>query len=218
SWLTAAYKSYLAPAGIDAPPPDFDFWKSAQKLGENAMGFVKTLKGQSIKDAVPQERMEELWRGMKGLIDSAAVLQTDIQAQDGSVVRRSDLDITELYEQLKEEIDKVVAQLMEEFQEPLPEDQTERFKVREAGVTRALDMIEDALVLVYENWGITEFEARQKFSHVKPHIQHVILVIGNIADHHPLIVGVVLSTVIRLIFPELSIIRLILRVFGFGKG
>lgn len=116
---------------------------------------------------------------MKALIDSAAVLQMDIQAQDNSVVRRSDLNVTELYEQLKEEIDKVVTQLMEEFQEPHPEDQTERFRMREVAITRALDMIEDALVLVYGNWGITEFETRQKFSHVKPHIRHVVLVIGE---------------------------------------
>lgn len=132
---------------------------------------------------MPLERIQELKQAVKALTDSSAVLQmVDFPVQEGFAKRSLNgrkVNMTELCEQLQGEMGKVIAQLKSEFQDPLPEDQTGRYRRREEAVGRALDLIEDSLVLMYGEWGISEVEVREMFSYVKPEIRHVVLVIGE---------------------------------------
>ncbi|KAH9485000.1 hypothetical protein JR316_0001904 [Psilocybe cubensis] len=125
--------------------------------------------------------------------------------------------MTHFYERLEEEVGKIIDQLMEEFQEPLPEDETERYKRRKAVVERGLDLTEGCLVVVYGELGISEVEARERFGHIKPKFERVLLIIVNIIDHHPRIVRTILFAVATWILP-IRVVRIILRAFGLGPA
>lgn len=63
-----------------------------------------------------------------------------------------------------------------EFSEPLPENQTERYKQQTIRIARALDMTEDALVKVC---GLPEADVRAKFDDIKPHINKAMHIMGK---------------------------------------
>ena len=68
------------------------------------------------------------------------------------------------------------ATLKEEFSEPLPENQTERYKQQAIRISQALDMAEDALV---NTCGLPEADVREKFEDIKPHINKALLIMGK---------------------------------------
>ncbi|KDR75786.1 hypothetical protein GALMADRAFT_502065 [Galerina marginata CBS 339.88] len=207
-----AYDSFVAfwvPA-----PPDFNFWDEAQKLGNKAVQYAdKQLQEKSREYSVAWDKIEEFKQSMKDLINSTEALQLH---SPGALVER-DFNYTLFSEKLSTEIDVVIADLMLEFKEPPPENQTERYQRREAAVIKALEKMEDALVKVYSFWSVPELEARLKFAHVKPQIKHVVLVTGNLCDNHPVLVDIVLFSAALMIIPESIFLRPLLRVFGFGS-
>ncbi|KAF8967864.1 hypothetical protein BDZ97DRAFT_2056636 [Flammula alnicola] len=192
NFVSQFYLAYDSLFAAIAPPPDFDFWKSAEGLGDKVVGYItKQLEEEKINAAglhiAPNSALDNCTAGLE--------------------------DFTKI---LSVEIDAVIEKLQSELSELLPEDQTERSKKRGAVVDFALDKIEDALVKAYSILGIAEAEAREKFSHVKPHIRHVVLVTGNLADHHPYVVDLILFTGASMLIPEGLFLRPLLRIFGFG--
>ncbi|KAF8964406.1 hypothetical protein BDZ97DRAFT_1816389 [Flammula alnicola] len=213
NFVSQFYLAYDSLFAAIAPPPDFDFWKSAEDLGDKAVGYInKQLEEEKIKYAAATDKIQEFQESMKSLVDSAAGLHIG----PNSALDKRTAALEDFTQKLSVEIDAVIEELRSELSEPLPEDQTERYKRREAVVDFALDKIEGALVKACGILGIADAEAREKFSHVKPHIRHVVLVTGNLADHHPYVVDLILFTGAIMLIPEGLFLRPLLRVFGFG--
>ncbi|KAF8958345.1 hypothetical protein BDZ97DRAFT_1842278 [Flammula alnicola] len=142
--------------------------------------------------AAVADEIQEFKETMHRLVDSAEGLHTSLKSMlDNDRAGAGFEGFTQL---LSVEIDAVIEELRSEFSEPLPEDQTERYKKRKAVVSFTLDKIEDAFVKGSSILAIPEADARDKFSDVKRHICEVVLIAAPVFLR-PL---------------------LVLRVFGFG--
>jgi len=198
-------------ANLDFPPPGFDFWRSAREMGEKAVAYAnKELKEAENTYKNVAKEVREFQSSMIRLNEMAQ----EFRAKEGFFI--PNFDVEEFTQKLHTEIEVILEELKAEFCEPLPEDQTERYIQREKAVNRALDKTEGALVKVYKMFGVREFEVREKFNHLRPHIKHVVLVTANLIDNHPELVTTLLVTGVILIIPESWFLRPLLRSFGFG--
>lgn len=198
-------------------PPGFDFWKEAEKLGQKAMDYVdNNLTASALQFPSVADRIAEFKVSVQDLVKNAEALRPT----QGALVARTNTNINydEFFQRFSGKIDTILEDLKAEFSERLPEDRSERYKAREVAVDRALEKLENAFVEVYGHWHVPEAEAREKFSHVKPQIRRVVLLVGDLADRHPVLVEVLLVTAAIMIIPEGIILRPLLRVFGFGPG
>ncbi|KAJ3504619.1 hypothetical protein NLJ89_g7844 [Agrocybe chaxingu] len=144
------------------------------------------------------------------------VNSTNVFDQARDVFAITGFDMGEFTEKFSLEIERELEKLKIELQEPLPEDETECSRKREVAVTAVLDHIEGALVRVHRMYNVPELEVRASYDKVKPHIKHVVLVVGNVADKHPILVELLIFTAITAICPEGWILRPALRLLGFG--
>ena len=127
-----------------------------------------------LKDAILEypliaEKIKELKEAMDHIVTNTEALATVLQH----------VDLQEFQNQFEVERVRVFEQLKEEFSEPLPEDQTERYQQQKIRIARALDMIEDGLVVACHVFEIPEVDVRTKFNEIKPHILHFLLIIGK---------------------------------------
>jgi len=159
-------------------PPDFDFWKEAEKLGQKAIDYADVnLAASAVQFPSVADKIAELKASVQDLVKSAEALAHP----QGSLVARTDIkiDFDEFRRRLSDKIDIILEELKTEFSEPLPEDRSEGYKKREEVVDRALEKLEGALVEVYGHWHVPEAEARERFSQVKPQIRRVVLLVGE---------------------------------------
>lgn len=118
-------------------------------------------------------------------LESAQALQETInQVVTGTegfvaMLRLQHVDFEDFINQLQAELSRGFEGLKEEFSEPLPEDQTDRYQQQVLRVTRALDLGEDTLVKVCGFWKVPEPDVRTGFGNIKPHINHGLLIIGK---------------------------------------
>jgi len=151
-------------------PPDFDFWDSVKDLGDKANEYQeKILKDVAVQYTSTAEKINELKETMSRVVSGAEGMRTILQ----------DVSLEEFSNRLEVELSRVFEVLKEEISEPLPEDQTERYRQQAIRISRGLDMIEEALVIVCRFSKIPEADVRMKFGHIKPHINHALLIIGK---------------------------------------
>jgi hypothetical protein len=89
------------------------------------------------------------------------------------------LDLKDFEDRLRVELFQAFEELKEDFSEPLPENQTERYKQQKIMITHALEKAEDALVNVCGHWEIPENTVRTNFDRIKPHIIYLLLIVGK---------------------------------------
>jgi hypothetical protein len=175
--IEVTYNSLLSGLQWPPSPPDFDFWKEAEKLGKKAIDYADlSLTASALQFPSVADKIAEFKASVQDLVKSAEAL-----APQGSLVARTDININpdEFVRRLSDKIDIVLEELKAEFSEPLPEDRSEGYKKREEAVDRALDKLEGAFVEVYGHWHVPEAEARERFSHVKAPIRRVVLLVGE---------------------------------------
>ena len=155
------------------PPPGFDFWRSAKELGQRAIDYGnKELAAASRKYTDVAEKIEEFKHAIDALGDGVREFGNGISSKIA-------LNSEEISRNLSKALEDILEQSKEEFEKPLPEDQTESYKAREIAVERALVKTENALIKVLESFGVPELEIREKFTLLGPNIKHVILVTGT---------------------------------------
>ena len=108
---------------------------------------------------------------------TASAANFRIETQDTFLI--TGFNETEFMERLHLKVEPFFEDLKKEFQEPLPDDETEGSKQRRVVVERALDKLEGALVEVYRQYGVPDTDVRDKFARIRPHILHVVLVTGG---------------------------------------
>ncbi|CAA7259092.1 unnamed protein product [Cyclocybe aegerita] len=196
------------------PPWWFDFWSEAKKLGNRATEYAQNaLKAAADEYPDVSANIQDFKVSVERLVNS-----TEVFDQPRDVFAITGFDMGEFTEKFSLEIERELEKLKKELQEPLPEDATERSRKREAAVSVVLDHIEGVLVRVYRMYNVPELEVRAKFGEVRPHIKHVVLVVGNVADKHPMLVELLIFSAITVVFPEGWILRPALRLLGFGSA
>ena len=176
-YIEVTYNSLFSGIQWSPSPPDFDFWKEAEKLGKKAIDFADiNFTESALQFPAVADRIVEFKASVQDLVKSAEAL-----APQGSLVARTDININpdEFIRRLSDKIDIILEELKAGFSEPLPEDRSEGYKKREEAVDRALDKLEGAFVEVYEHWHVPEVEAKERFSHVKAPIRRVVLLVGE---------------------------------------
>lgn len=113
-------------------------------------------------------KVNELKETMSRVVTSAEEMAKILQ----------DVDVQEFQNRFQVQVSSALEDLKKEFSEPLPEDQTQRYRQQEIRIVRTLDMIEDALVIVSGFWKIPEVDVRMKFGDIKPNLKCVILITG----------------------------------------
>ncbi|KAF8200944.1 hypothetical protein BJ912DRAFT_921510 [Pholiota molesta] len=162
-----------------------DFWEEARKLGDKAVQYAN-------------EQIESIADHNTSITDDihnykaswTQVVKTIGELRPGM---NADSQLIEIRHLEDEDYAFFFNKIWKRFlNEPLPENQSERYKQREVVINLALNMTEDVLVEAYDILDMPEEEVREKFGHVKPHIRQAILVMGNLADNHPEIVDIIL--------------------------
>jgi len=184
--------------------PDFnDFW---QDLGNKA----NTYKNKILNDAAAEytliaDKINDFEKSMNQVVTNAETL--------AKMILKDVPNREELQNRFEVEGSRAWESLKEEFSEPLPEDQTERYKQQATRIARALDMTEDALVKVC---GLPEADVRAEFDNIKPHISKTLLIMVNLVNNHPVLFETLFFSVVLSMIPLSLILRPIVSLFGFG--
>jgi len=177
--------------GVD--PPNFDFWKEAEKLKNRLPTFAdKQLLeearrlGKEVQDSVEATKLI-----IRDIIKNSEKLVVENEKDEGNKARAlndkvnflglKEFNSTEFAEDLSTRVDLILDGLKDELKVPPLENQTERYKRRNEMATMILVKVEDAMVEAYKPFGVHEPEARERFRHVKPHIL-LVLTVGTFED------------------------------------
>lgn len=104
---------------------------------------------------------------MAHVISSTSDLRLKLEARGVSLETISEMLTLEL------------SKLVEEIKQLPPPDQVEHHAERTKTISRTLEMIGDVLVRVCVSFGMSEEEIRAHFEAVKPHILHVLVLVGE---------------------------------------
>jgi len=126
------------------------------------------------------------------------------------------ISLEDLSEMLATELEQLEDALKKEFEEPLPEDQDERYLQRQKMLNFTLEKIEDAFAKTVAVADIPEDEARRTFLPVRATLHRTLSVAGNIIDRHPVLVETIVISAVFLLIPQSWVLGPIMRVFGFG--
>jgi len=106
---------------------------------------------------------------MSRVVNSAEAMGTILQ----------DVDLEEFQNIFEIELSRIFEELKKEFSEPLPEEQTERYRQLATTISQAVNGTEDALVNVCGFFNIPEADVRAHYGDIKPHINHALLIVGK---------------------------------------
>ncbi|KAF8809013.1 hypothetical protein BYT27DRAFT_7163324 [Phlegmacium glaucopus] len=186
-------------------PPDFDFWRSAEDLGDKANAYTADI----LNDAAVQyeDKIKEIKEIMNRVVTSAEGMETILK----------DVDLKEFQKLFEVKLSHAFEKLKKDFSEPLPEDQTERYRQQAATISQVLDTTEDTLVAVCALWNIPEADVRTKFADIKSHMNHALLIIVNLVlNEHPVLFTTLAVSAVILVIPKSFFLRPIFGLLGFG--
>jgi len=156
-----------------------DLGGSMKHLGDRSFAFVdEKFREEAAKYPGAVEMFEEYKDAMEGLVRAVEAFTI---GKEGMLEKRG-INLDELTQVLAAQLEGVVNTVVAEFSEPAPEDQDKWCKLQDLDVrvSKILDQVEDAFVAAFATFGlqVPEFEVRASFSHVKPHLKRVIMIIG----------------------------------------
>ncbi|KXN85350.1 hypothetical protein AN958_11450 [Leucoagaricus sp. SymC.cos] len=187
-----------------------NWWEEAQKYGPKA--------GQVVLNAVVKWYQEtaHLVSNLKIAMDDTVQEVRNVRVELETFIAEKDITMDHVSEVLSEEIGKAYKELKDDITVPLPENPSEKAKRRSELIEEALRKVDRAYVQAMVRLGIPDEQADQQFQAVLPKIHNVLLVAGNIIDHHPFLLDSVIFGVSMLLLPEVQILRPIMALFGFG--
>ncbi|KAJ7693938.1 hypothetical protein B0H17DRAFT_1330256 [Mycena rosella] len=189
------------------PDPE-DFWQRARELGDRARRFGDKL----MKDAAEQsqeirDKIGELTERMEAVVRGATALNEELHTSAALPF------VDNVAEDLERAFAAVLAELEVLFPAP---DQAPNHAQRKEVVAVALDKAGVALMGVCTKYGMDEQRAREHWGTVRPAIENMVMVLGDLAEQHPDLLQALLFTGAVLLIPEYWLLRPLLGVFGFG--
>jgi aspartate aminotransferase-like enzyme len=131
----------------------------------------------AISNVAAAERLQDFKDTMAHVVSSTRKLRDKVQK--GAEARG--LTLENVSEMLSTEMANVLAELKAEFPSP---DDADHHKQRVEMVSRGLSKTEESVVRVSMQCGVSEADARIHFQNIKPHIQNVIVVVGECIHEH----------------------------------
>ncbi|KAH6913953.1 hypothetical protein BKA70DRAFT_1259961 [Coprinopsis sp. MPI-PUGE-AT-0042] len=188
-----------------------ELWETVLRQSAKAQAYANSVlkeTGSTYRDVA--SKVDEFKSSMDGLIADSKEFRAQLES--------SNISFDDLSKELSQVLEGVSQSILDEFKEPLPENQDERYMHREEMITFALDKIEAAFEEVCVALGMEKVKAHAMFERIRPKLHHIISVTGNIIDRHPVLLETIIFTGVFLLIPEAWLLRPLFRVFGFGPG
>jgi len=189
-----------------------DFWKRAVKLGSSVQKYTDNILADATTSySAAAEKIIDFKQSMVKVVSGAGELRHEFESK----IWAHGMTLSEISDMLSKELAVVVDELKTEFPPP---DHAEHHEERSVMISRALEKVEDVVVRISVRAGVDEANARAHLRNIEPHLNHVLTVTGDLAEQHPVLLETLLFSGAILLIPEISILRPILNVFGFGPS
>jgi len=188
-----------------------DFWEKAKSLGDRVQRYTRdTLHNATTAYPAVAEQINKSKAIAQDVVE--AVVQFRNVAVD-QMHTTSSLDIDSISDELGRSFDTIIKLLQEEFPSP---DQAPNHEERALIVSKVLTDVEEKTVEVLLRHDVNEAHTRSMFNKLRPIIQNLVVLIGDIIEQYPTLLEMLLFSISILVVPEAWILRPVLSLFGFG--
>jgi len=217
SWAAAlVVVSTLVPVDATLVLPDIpsDFWENAKSsIGDFVQDHTRDL----LRNAVAlYPAVAEQIEKSKAIVND--VVEAVVQFRNVAMDHSTNSSLDGISDELENSFNSIIKLLQEEFPPP---DQAPTHEERALMVSRVLTHVENTTVEVLSKYDVNEDHIRSLFHKLGPIIQDLVVVIGDIAEQHPMLIEMlVLPILIEVIAAaaEAWFLRpLLISVFGFGR-
>ncbi|KAJ7498570.1 hypothetical protein FB451DRAFT_1202324 [Mycena latifolia] len=185
-----------------------DFWRRARELGERARRFGdKLIKDAAERSQEVREKIGELTARMDAVMRSASALHEELHTSA----------TLQAVDDISADLERAFAAVLTELEVLFPApDQAPGHAQRQEVVVAALEKAGVALVGVCTKYGMDEERAWGHWGTVRPAIESMVVVLGDLAEQHPDLLEALLFTGAVLLIPDYWLLRPLLGLFGFG--
>ncbi|GBE89581.1 predicted protein [Sparassis crispa] len=195
---------------IDVHTIPSDFFESAAALGNRVNDYVQDQLEKNAADFGISEEIRRLGEEMHSAMSVASDLKIALLTTGNEQLHAEPQDISD-------EMGKALMVVLEELQAKFPQpEEAPGHETRKARVSEALRHAEDAIVKALVGRGMYETTAREHLDNLRPHVEFLVVVSGDLAEQHPVLLEVLLFAGSILLIPESWVLRPLMSLFGFG--
>jgi len=188
-----------------------DFWESAIHLGDRVQNYtLELIHNAGASNATLAIQLDDFKDTMLELVSGVQALRAAVQSS--AQAHATGISLEEISEKLSVELAVILEEFKREFPSP---DKATHHKEREEMISRALSKVEDSLVRVL-SFGMSEADTRAHFRVIKRHAQVLLVLTGDLAEQHPILLETLLFSGAIMCLPEMWLLRPFLGLFGFG--
>ncbi|KAJ8592155.1 hypothetical protein M405DRAFT_813137 [Rhizopogon salebrosus TDB-379] len=188
--------------------PRESFWDKVTELGPKFQGHTDGL-FRYATELYPSEKITEFRASVRNITSTATTIYQDVHEAAGQ--RGIPLD------SMKGELENIFYVMSEELKEQFPPPEAAPgHETRTVMISTVLDRIEGGFLPFAIKHGVNEETLKTHLSSFKLHAQFIVVTIGDLVEQHPELAMTLSVAAIAMLLPELWLLRLILRMFGFG--
>ncbi|EPT02357.1 hypothetical protein FOMPIDRAFT_1118637, partial [Fomitopsis schrenkii] len=182
------------------------FWEGGPSLGQSPHDYVMNLIEDAAKNVEPIVAAK-----MNHVITSMHAVASDIGKLKLTIAQAHGVS----FDDIKNEIETVLADLLEELQEQFPPpDQAPNHEERQASVSLVLRKVKEALIKLCVQYGMPEDQLRAHLDPIMEHVETIVVTLGDLKEQHPRLFRLLIITGVLLILPKYRCP--LLRMFGIG--
>ncbi|KAJ7482377.1 hypothetical protein B0H11DRAFT_2418663 [Mycena galericulata] len=172
-----------------------------------------------------RQKVAEIEERIRTIVRGATAIHEELHALHKlRLQRESNRDVPEFQteavslDDIAGDLQRVFEKVLEELKDMFPApDHAQGHDERQAAVAVALEKAGAALVTVCAKYGMDEERARAHWDGVvRPAIHTTVVLIGDLVEHHPDLLGSVLFFGAVMLIPNYWLLRPVLSLFGFG--
>ncbi|THH16611.1 hypothetical protein EW146_g4062 [Bondarzewia mesenterica] len=198
--FNAVKLKYLRPQSLDERS---DFFERCADLGESLQKYASNLLNQAASDmAGVTPNIAAFKETMTHLVESTSKFRTDASFNTN---------------QVSEQLSTAFAYILEEAKAEFPPpEEAPGHEEREKMVASLMLRVEDSIVHITAEHGMTEERVRAHLDEIRPGVQRLIVITGDLIEEHPVLFETLLFSAAAALIPESWLLRPILSLFGFG--
>ncbi|KAF8433669.1 hypothetical protein L210DRAFT_3411540 [Boletus edulis BED1] len=190
-------------------PTSTDFWEMAKESDKKLQDYVHVLL-EAAAAYFKSTKFTDIGSTMNHIVNATATFRDDIKGA---------LDAHNItFDAFTKELEGVFMAIVNDLKQIPHPDKAPGHAERADMVERVLDNTAQALVKLAMRYGIEEEIVTTYLSALKPQVQALIGIIGDINEQHPQLFPDLVYTVAVLLIPESWMLKPLLGLFGFGPA
>ncbi|KAG6375254.1 hypothetical protein JVT61DRAFT_3470 [Boletus reticuloceps] len=194
---------------VERKPTSSDFWEMAKESEKKLQDYVHDLL-EAAAAYFKSTKFTDIGSTMNHIVNTTATFRDDIK---GALDARN---IT--LDAFTKELEGVFMAIVNDLEQIPHPDKAPGRAERADMVERVLDNTTEALVKLATCYGIEEEVVTTYLTALKPQVQALIVIIGDINEQHPKLFPALTFSVAVLLIPESWMLKPFLSVFGFGPA